>query len=83
MLLNNLNFKRLSDCSNKNGLDGEDKRNKLKLLNAHKMLIALKVVCQKGMRNSPVAQGLRSHASNAGGEGSILGQGAKIPHATQ
>ena len=53
------------------------------LLNAHKMLIALKAVCQKGMRNSPVAQGLRSHASNAGGEGLILGQGAKIPHATQ
>ena len=32
---------------------------------------------------SPVVQWLRLHASNAGGMGSIPGQGTKIPHASQ
>ena len=32
---------------------------------------------------SPVVQWLRLHASNAGGVGSIPGQGTKIPHASQ
>ena len=32
---------------------------------------------------SPVVQWLRLHASNAGGMGSIPGQGTKIPHAAQ
>ena len=30
-----------------------------------------------------MVQWLRPHPSNAGGTGSILGQGAKIPHAAQ
>ena len=32
---------------------------------------------------SLAVQGLRLHASNAGGTGSIPGQGTKIPHAKQ
>ena len=30
-----------------------------------------------------VVQGLKLHASNAGGSGSVLGQGTKIPHANR
>ena len=35
------------------------------------------------MGNSLVVQGLRLHASTAGGTDLIPGQGTKIPHATQ
>ena len=34
------------------------------------------------MGTSLVVEGLRLHAPTAGGIGSILGQGAKIPHAS-
>ena len=35
------------------------------------------------MGTSLVVEGLRLHAPTAGGIGSILGQGAKIPHASR